>query len=428
MRQLFVQVPRGCGQQVLDIAQACDGANFSQFKATGTDEPLDVVIVHVSNGKVEELLEKLQAVPKLQVTLLPRGVITLQPPPFKAAQQVTDVQARSPIEIFLSGLQSVGSWKGFLGYAAAAGVVVWIGLFTNTSYLLVAAMLIAPFAGPAMNTAIATARGDGELLGRSLLRYFSALAVTILVTGALTLILRQEVVTSSMSATSTVSAVAVLLPLIAGAAGALNLVQSERSSLVSGAAVGMLVAASLAPPAGMVGMASAMGRWDMAVNGVFVLLLQLVGINLSASLMFRAYGLSAQGARYNRGKRWIFPSAFAATAVALFGLLTWQFSSSPELQRSSREQRAVAQIQKVVNDSGLAKLVEANVRFTPRNIKGQNTLLGTIYVQRQAGVTESSEEIRSRMTGAIQRQLLDKEFNVTPLIDVSVLEAPQSES
>jgi uncharacterized hydrophobic protein (TIGR00271 family) len=428
MRQLFVQVPRGCGQQVLDIAQACDGANFSQFEATGTDEPLDVVIVHVSNGKVEELLEKLQAVPKLQVTLLPRGVITLQPPPFKAAQQVTDVQARSPIEIFLSGLQSVGSWKGFLGYAAAAGVVVWIGLFTNTSYLLVAAMLIAPFAGPAMNTAIATARGDGELLGRSLLRYFSALAVTILVTGALTLILRQEVVTSSMSATSTVSAVAVLLPLIAGAAGALNLVQSERSSLVSGAAVGMLVAASLAPPAGMVGMASAMGRWDMAVNGVFVLLLQLVGINLSASLMFRAYGLSAQGARYNRGKRWIFPSAFAATAVALFGLLTWQFSSSPELQRSSREQRAVAQIQKVVNDSGLAKLVEANVRFTPRNIKGQNTLLGTIYVQRQAGVTESSEEIRARMTRAIQRQLLDKEFNVTPLIDVSVLEAPQSES
>ncbi|MBD1895630.1 DUF389 domain-containing protein [Coleofasciculus sp. FACHB-129] len=428
MRQLLVQVPRGCGKTVLDIAQACDGANLSLFEATGADESLDVVIVHVSNGKVEELLEKLQAVPKLQVTLLPRGVIALQPPPFKAAQQVTDVQARSPIEIFLSGLQSVGSWKGFLGYAAAAGVVVWIGLFTNTSYLLVAAMLIAPFAGPAMNTAIATARGDGELLGRSILRYFSALAVTILVTGALTLILRQEVVTSSMNTTSTVSAVAVLLPLVAGAAGALNLVQSERSSLVSGAAVGMLVAASLAPPAGMVGMASAMGRWDMAVNGVFVLLLQLVGINLSASLMFRAYGLSAQGARYNRGKRWIFPSAFTATAVALFGLLTWQFSSSPELQRGSREQRAVAQIQKVVNDSGLAKLVEANVRFTPSNIKGQNTLLGTIYVQRQAGVTESSEEIRSRMTRAIQRQLLGKGFNVTPLIDVSVLEAPQSES
>ncbi|NEQ24645.1 MAG: DUF389 domain-containing protein [Microcoleus sp. SIO2G3] len=425
MRQLLVQVPRGCGQQVLDIANACKGANLAQFEATGNDQLLDVVIVHVSNGKVEELLEKLESLPNLHVTLLPRGVIALQPPASSAPQQVKDVEARSPIEIFLSGLQSVGSWKGFLGYAAAAGVVVWIGLFTNTSYLLVAAMLIAPFAGPAMNAAIATARGDGQLLRRSLYRYFAALAVTIVVAGVLSLILQQEVVTSSMNATSTVSAVAVLLPLVAGAAGALNLVQSERSSLVSGAAVGMLVAASLAPPAGVVGMASAMGRWDMAVNGVFVLLLQLVGINLSASLMFRTYGLSAQGVRYNRGKRWLFSSALAVTVLVLLGLLTWQFSTSPELQRGSREQRATAQIQKVVNDSGLAKMVEANVRFTPANIKGQNTLLGTVYVQRQAGVTKSSEEIRFLLTSTIQRQLLEQGFNVTPLIDVSVLEAPQ---
>jgi uncharacterized hydrophobic protein (TIGR00271 family) len=334
------------------------------------------------------------------------------------------VEARSPVEIFLAGLQSVGSWKGFLGYAAAGGVVVWIGLFTNSSYLLVAAMLIAPFAGPAMNAAIATARGDRRLLQRTLLRYFAALAVTILVTWALSLILQQEVVTASMSSTSNVSAVAVLLPLIAGAAGALNLVQSERSSLVSGAAVGMLVAASLAPPAGVVGMAIAMGRWDMAVNGLFVLLLQLVGINFSASIMFRIYGLSARGARYDRGKKLVFPAILAVTILALAGLLTWQFSSSPELQRSSRSQRATAEIQKVVNNSNLAELVEADVRFPNPNIKGQNTLLGTVYVQRKAGVTESAQQIRDRLTKDIQTNLLEQGFNATPLVDVSVLEAP----
>jgi uncharacterized membrane protein len=287
-------------------------------------------------------------------------------------------------------------------------------------------MLIAPFAGPAMNVAIATARGDGRLLKRSLLRYFAALAVSIMVTGALSLILQQEVTTSLMTATSTVSAVAVLLPLVAGAAGALNLVQSERSSLVSGAAVGMLVAASLAPPAGLVGMSSAMGQWDMVMNGVFVLLLQLVGINLSATIVFRAYGLSARGARYERGKKSLFPAALAVTIVALAGLLTWQFSTSPELQRGSINQRAAEQIQKVVNDSGLAELVETNVRFTGSDIKGQNTLLGIVYVQRQAGVNQSSEEIRTRITRNIQAQLLNQGFNVTPLIDVSVLEAPTS--
>jgi uncharacterized hydrophobic protein (TIGR00271 family) len=424
MRQLLVQVPRGCGKNVLDIAKACDGVNLVHFEATGSEKPLDVVIVHVPNPKVEELLGELESVPELHVTLIPRGVIALEPPASEAPQQVKNVEARSPIEIFLAGLQSVGSWKGFLGYAAAGGVVVWIGLFTNTSYLLVAAMLIAPFAGPAMNTAIATARGDRRLLQRTLLRYFAALATTILVTWALSLILQQEVVTASMSSTSNVSAVAVLLPLIAGAAGALNLVQSERSSLVSGAAVGMLVAASLAPPAGVVGMAIAMGRWDMAVNGLFVLLLQLVGINFSASIMFRIYGMSARGARYDRGKKLVFPAILAVTILALAGLLTWQFSSSPELQRSSRSQRATAEIQKVVNNSNLAELVEADVRFPNPNIKGQNTLLGTVYVQRKAGVTESAQQIRDRLTKDIQTNLLEQGFNATPLVDVSVLEAP----
>ena len=424
MRQLFVQVPRGCGKEILDTAKAHDGSNLALFEARGTDELLDVVIVHVSNRKVEALMQALEGLHNLQITLNPRGVMGLKPPADEAAQQVTDVAPRSPIEVFLSGLQSVGSWKGFLGYAAAAGVVVWIGLFTNTTYLLVAAMLIAPFAGPAMNVALATARGDRHLLGRSLVRYFAALAVTIAVTGLLTLILRQEVVTEQMVATSTISAVAVLLPIVAGAAGALNLVQSERSSLVSGAATGMLVAASLAPPAGLVGTAGAMGRWDLTVNGAFVLLLQLVGINLSAAIVFRLYGISAQGARYQRGQAWAFPAILVVTTAALAGLLTWQFSNSPNLQRSSRSQRATAEIQKVVDESGLASLVEANVRFTRPDIQGQNTLLGTVYVQRQQGVEQSTETIRTQLTQNIQTHLLNQGFNVTPLIDVSVLEPP----
>jgi len=426
MRQLMIQVPRGHGKDVLNIAKSHQGSNLAQFEVTGSDEPTDFVIVHVSNRKVEKLLADLERIPNLQVTLIPRGVMALQPPANEAPQQVKNVEERSPIEVFLSGLQAVGSWKGFLGYAAAAGVVVWIGLFTNTSYLLVAAMLIAPFAGPAMNLAIATARGDRQLLGRSLGRYFSALAVTILVAGMLSLILRQEVATTSMINSSQVSAVAVLLPLVAGAAGALNLVQSERSSLVSGAAAGMLVAASLAPPAGVVGMASALGRWEMVIRGLFLLLLQLAGINFSAAIVFRVYNLSAQGARYKRGKQWLFPSTLAVTAIALTGLLTWQFWNPPQLQRPSRAQRANAEIQEVVDKSGVVELVEANVRFTGPKIEGQNTLLGVVYVQRRAGVTESSEQIRDQITRAIQTRLLEQGFNVTPLIDVSVLEAPNS--
>lgn len=425
MRQLIIQVPRGKGKAVIDIAKSHNGANLARFEGNA-DEPIDVVIVHVSNREVGKVLEQLQDLPKVHITLIPTGVMTLQPPASEAPQQVVDVEERSPIEIFLSGLQSVGSWRGFLGYAALAGFVVWIGLYTNTAYLLVAAMLIAPFAGPAMNTAIATAWGDRQLLGRSILRYFAALSVTIATTWLLSLILRQEIPTSLMLDSSQVSAVAVILPLVAGAAGALTLVQSDRSSLVSGAATGMLVAASLAPPAGIVGMASAIGRWDMAISGLFLLFLQLCGINFSAALLFRVFGLSPQGTRYQRGKKRVFTIALVITVIALAGLLTWQFSNSPNLQRSSLAQRANAQVQKTVEQVGLAKLVESNVRFTRSNIEGQDTLLSVVYVQRQPGVTASSEEIRHRLTQSIQAQLLKQDLNVTPLVDVNVLETPAS--
>ncbi|MBE9016028.1 DUF389 domain-containing protein [Chroococcidiopsidales cyanobacterium LEGE 13417] len=424
MRQLLIQVPRGCGKQVLEIAKAFDGANLALFEATGSDGAIDLAIAHISNSKVEGLLGELQSLPQLHVTLIPQGVMALQPPPEEAPQQVTNIELRSPIEIFLAGLQSVGSWKGFLGYAAAAGVVVWIGLYTNTNYLLVAAMLIAPFAGPAMNLAIATARGDLTLLKRSIIRYFSALGVTILVALALSLILRQEIPTTQMVQTSEQSSVAVLLPLAAGAAGALNLVQSQRSSLVSGASVGMLVAASLAPPAGLVGMAVAIGRWDMVTSGLFVLLLQLVGINLTAALLFRVFGLSTQGSRYRRGQQWVFAATLAVTVAALVGLLTWQLSNPPEFQRSTRAQRATAEIGQVVEANNTTNLVEANIRFTRSEVQGQNTLLGVVYVQRRSGVTASGEEIRNTLTRQIQTRLLERGFNVTPLIDVNVLEAP----
>lgn len=424
MRQLIVQVPQGHGKEVLKLAQKHQGTNLAQIEAANGDRPLDLVIVHISNREVEDFLGQLEQLPEVQITLLPSGIMALHPPVNKAAEQVTNVEFRSPVEIFLSGLQSVGSWKGFLGYAALAGVVVWIGLYTNTSYLLTAAMLIAPFAGPAMNVALATARGDRKLLRRSLVRYFAALAVTISVAIILSLLFQQSTATPQMVERSQVSVTAILLPLAAGAAGALNLVQSERSSLVSGAATGMLVAASLAPPAGIVGMAIAIGRWDMVTGGAFLLLLQLCGINLSAALLFRGVGLSTQGARYTRGKKAVFPIALVITILALTGLLTWQLVNSPNLQRASLAQRANAEVQQMVEQEPAAQLVESNVRFTRSSIGGQNTLLTVLYVQRSSDATESDATIRDRLTEAIQTRLTQQYQNVTPLVSVNVLAPP----
>jgi uncharacterized hydrophobic protein (TIGR00271 family) len=422
MRQLIVSVPRGKGDAVLQMAQANAGVNLARFEATDLDHPIDLVLIHVSNKKVEGLVDQLETLPDMHLTLLPSAVMALYPPANSAPEQIKEVQERSPIEIFLAGLQSVGSWRGFLAYAAAAAVVVWIGLYTNTNYLLVAAMLIAPFAGPAMNTAIATARGDWRLLWRSLVRYFAAIATTIAVSTLLTFVIQPEIATNLMISTSKIASVAVLLPIAAGAAGAIHLMQSEQSSLVSGAAVGILIAASLAPPAGIVGMALVLGRFDIVTRSSFLLLLQLVGINLSAALIFRTFGLSSKGARYTRGKRWLFPIVLGGTIVALSGLLSWQFEPSVALERSSLEQQATAAIASLVEEQPNLQYLSADVRFTQSTPADPSTLMALVYVQETPTVPQSEAEISNTLSTVIKTELNEMFEDTTSLVDITVLE------
>jgi len=355
--------------------------------------------------------------------MFPHGALNLKPPPGEAPDQVQDVTLRSPLEIFLGGLQSVGSWRGFLSYAVASSLVVWVGLYTNTVYLLVAAMLIAPFAGPAMNAAVATARGDAGLLGRTLFRYLVGLTVAIATAGLMSLVLGQRLATTLMEQTASISATAVILPLVAGAAGAISQAQSERSSLVSVAAAALKIAAALAPPAGLVGMSAVLGEWAMAKSGLFLIGLQLVGINLAGALAFRLVGLSPEGSRYSRGRGWVQKASLLATLLALGGFLLWQFGDPPALRHASLAQRAEAIAQEVVEEGDSARPVAIDARFTEIGSPGPDPLLITAYVEATGpdGLTQALEQsLGRRIEGALRREVP----GANPLVDVTVLGQP----
>ncbi|MDQ3191685.1 MAG: DUF389 domain-containing protein [Bacteroidota bacterium] len=421
MRPVIVQISGDRGGEVLELAKKSKGKNVSLVKGRDTEKELEIISLYLSNRKVEGFISDVTKIDNAEITLFPLGVMTLYPPANKAPEQVADVELRSPIEIFLAGLQSKGSWKGFISYSVISSIVVWIGLYTNTSYLLVAAMLIAPFAGPAMNTAIATSRGDAVLLRQSLIRYFASILITIAGTAILSLIYQQEIATTIMIERSQISSVAALLALAAGAAGAINLIQSERDSLVSGAAVGMLVAASLAPPAGIIGMAIAIGKWEMIKSGVFLLFLQLIGINLTGSLVFKLAGLNSTGTRYEGGKKSIFITSMGFTGILLAGILFWQFYSVPELQRASISQRSDAIIQNIINKHPQVGLIETNARFTRSDIRDQNTLLCEVYIQKKDKDLNESV-LKADLTKEISMGIKQKYNDVIPIVDLIILE------
>ena len=367
MRQLILKLSKGNKEQVLGAVKEFNGKNTIFLPTDGHD----VFYVYLPNESVNDFLKKIDEYDNFEVNFNPRGVISLYPPASESPDQVADVQPKSSLEIYLGGIQSVGSIFGLIGYSLVAGIIVWIGLFTSTSYLLVAAMLVAPFAGPAMNAALGTAAGKSGLLKSSLKRYAMAIFTGIVASFLMTLIFPLTTLTPLMEQVSHVSKFAVLLPLVSGFAGALNICQSERDSLVSGAAVGILVAASLAPPVGLVGAGIYMMDWEIVLSSVFRILLQLLGIHIAATLVFYFYGkVSPKGVRFLKGNKMTGLVTSGIVIAGIVAMMFWQFNQPPFLRKASMNTELTQTLDTQLRKLQYIKVLNNNVVFTNEKYRG----------------------------------------------------------
>ncbi|UZH54030.1 DUF389 domain-containing protein [Salinimicrobium tongyeongense] len=418
MRQLILKISKGHKDEVLEIVEEFEGKN-SIFLP---NEENDVFIIYLPNRKVNNFLKRIDEFEEPEISLIPRGVITLYPPASESPDQVADVQPKSSLEIYLGGIQSVGSVKGLIGYSFAAGLLVWIGLYTTTVYLLVAAMLVAPFAGPAMNAALATAAGKKPLLKSSLQRYGIAIGTGVIASLLMTLIFPLNTLTPLMVEISHVSKVAIFLPLISGFAGAINIIQSERDSLVSGAAVGILVAASLAPPVGLIGAGIYLLDWEVVSSSVFRIILQLLGIHLSATLVFYFFGkITPSGVRFLKGNKMLTYITSGIVALAIGGMMFWQYSQPPFLRKASMNTELTEELDKKLNKLDFIEVINKDVSFTNTKINGNPTVSYTISVLPR-DTTISEAVLKKRIIEYLKENLQYQDDNIYEVYQVNVAE------
>ncbi|MDT0645626.1 DUF389 domain-containing protein [Zunongwangia sp. F260] len=411
MRQLTIKIPKGNKKKVQDAIEKFKGKNTIDISS----ESEDVFMVYLPNQEVNNFLKEIDEFEEPEITLIPRGVITLYPPASESPDQVADVKPKSSLEIYLGGIQSVGSMFGLIGYSFVAGIIVWIGLFTTTSYLLVAAMLVAPFAGPAMNAALATAAGKGSLLKSSLMRYAVAIVTGIIASFLLTLLFPLKTLTPLMEEVSQVSKFALFLPLVSGFAGAINICQSERDSLVSGAAVGILVAASLAPPVGLIGAGLYMMDWQVVFSSLYRILLQLLGIHLAATLVFYFYGkVTPNGVRFLRGGK---KTGLITTMVVVLGIgamMYWQFRQPPFLRKASMNTELAEVLGSELNKIPNIKVLNKDVTFT--NVKRNNKSIANFEATiLKTDTIISSEELKD---GIIQHLKKNMKYSYDDIYEV----------
>jgi uncharacterized membrane protein len=361
MRQLYVRVPRGSGEDVLRLAGDIGAVNTARMDADGDDD-WDLVLVHIRNESVDHLLESLEELPDFRATLIPTGVLPFHHPGVGEATPIPDLTPRSPVEVLLQRRLQESNPIVFVSYSVITGVIVWIGLYEEVFYLLTGAMLVAPFAGPAMNAGAATATGDLVLLGHSWRRYLVGVALTILTATALSFLAGMSTPTDLAIDVAYLSTFSLLLPIVAGVAGSLFVLNSEETTTVSGAAVSMLIAAAIAPPAGVAGIAFATGEWLLLAHAGFVLIAQVVGINLTSALVFRYYEMTPDRPAFTDGRSGVFAPVVAVTAVAFGALFVLQVLTGATLQEIDLRRTVVDGVHEALADAEDVDLVDVVVR------------------------------------------------------------------
>lgn len=429
MRQLQVQVPRESADRVIAVSEEFEGFSPVVLDARrANDRPWAVVLLNLPNAAVGEFIEKVQEeVEEATFVLTPRGVLPILTPIGDVHEQVHRVGHRSAVELVLGAMQSVGSWRSLLLYAVLSGLVAAYAVIFDTAYLLVAAMLIAPIGAPAMVCVIATATGEPDMFRQGASRFFVAAVLLALGALVLGLLYGLNTSTSTMEEISNLSLWAGMLAVVGGAAGAQSQIQSDRDSLVTATATGFLVAVAMSPPAAVLGLAIAIGRWDYAGQMAFVVLLSFIGVIAGGWLTLLSYGISPGVTGVMPGSATVRAVLAGGVILSLAALIAWQSTRMPSFRKADLTRETIEITRGVVGDMPGVRLIESSAHFSRPDLPiSPEALVVNVLVARSDGVSEDPRRVEDRIRAAVQERLRAEFRGVAPFVVVTVLPPAQS--
>lgn len=204
------------------------------------------------------------------------------------------------IELQKSIIQEASPGMGFYLYVVLSGTIASLGLLTNSSPVIIGAMLLAPLMSPIIGIGLSTVIGDWKLLKASFLSLLrgALLAVTLaavitLVNTVLPFVSIRDLAAEIISRTKP-TPIDLVIAIAGGLGGAYAL--SRRD--ISAALPGVAIATALMPPLGVIGIGLASLRWDVAFGAFLLFITNAAAIAFAAGVIFFLVGFGPQGGQY----------------------------------------------------------------------------------------------------------------------------------
>ena len=428
MKQVVVQVRTEQVGDVVALGHEHGAAEPSHHPVTvGGRDGWTRLLVNMPNERIGGFIDAVgDRMDDVEFVIPTTESVPLRTPIGDVRDRVTDVSRRSTLELVLEVMQSLGTWTGMLLYSAVSGLVAAYGVIFGVPFLLTAAMLIAPVGAPAMVAVMGVTMGDTWMLRRGSIRFLVAVAVLAAAGAALGLLYDLEQSTAMMETLTNLSAWSALLGVAGGTAGAQAQVQAERDSLVTATATGFLVAVSLSPPAAVLGLSVAIGRWDYVALMAFLLALTFAGILTGGSLSLRLQGLGPRQMSASRGRRRTQRLLGGLGVVLLGALIAWQVAQGPGFRKADLVRSAERATREAVSTVPGYRVLAANASFTTADAQwheGEGLLIRLVVTETGEGGTAQleGEAVRETLRSVVRERVLAAMDNVQPFVNVSVI-------
>ena len=192
-------------------------------------------------------------------------------------------------ELFVMLRQDALSDKSYVVLMILSTLLATVGLFLNSSSVIIGAMLLAPLMAPIVSFSMGILRSDNGLYVQSAKTIALGVLIALAASALFSSLLPRLLVSEEMSARLNPSLLDLAVAIFAGIAAAYT---KSNIKMLSGLA-GVAIAVALVPPLSVAGIG--LGRQDFPFFGFAFLLFStnLVGIIISAAITFRVLGYSA---------------------------------------------------------------------------------------------------------------------------------------
>lgn len=292
MRFIKVSFPADKSDQVIDILNEAQPVDWSMDSGYGQYEK--AVEIVAENAQGQTILDALQGLlssgPDWRVVVMPiEATLPRVEPPVpdpdelkdkeKAKQQAKTTSLRE--ELYQKVTNDCKLNWDFIVLTILSAIVAAIGLNEDSVAIVIAAMVIAPFLGPILAFAFATALGDTSLMWKASKTGLIGLSIGFFFALGLSQFLNVNLESTELISRTVLGPEILALALASGAAAALSL-----STGISSALVGVMVAVALLPPAVASALFLGIGEFEKSAGAALLLAINVVCAILSAQLIF----------------------------------------------------------------------------------------------------------------------------------------------